>query len=208
MQQRALIKRLNDRLYELNQQDEGNYSSTSEPDEDLLGEDTPAPSAALSSNIPSSPALDRRKANSGQQTQTTSTIRSRLFPTSPSSTTTAHDLSAQPQAPTPTAATLLESDSTTQAQLTDSMLSLATALKQSSLALSKSLAEDTISLDATAAALDRNTDGMASATKKMGMLRSMSEGRWWWGRMLLYACIAGLWILALGIVFVGPKLRF
>ncbi|MCJ1251423.1 hypothetical protein MMC30_008656 [Trapelia coarctata] len=208
VQQRALIKRLNDRLYELNQQDDGNYFSISESDEDLLGENAPAPSPAPSSNALSTLALDRREPPPGPQTETTSTLRSRLLSTSPASTTTAHSLSVQPNTPTPTAATLLESDSTTQAQLTDSMLSLATALKQSSLVLSKSLADDTISLDAAAAALDKNTDGLASATKKMGMLRSMSEGRWWWGRMLLYACIAGLWILALGIVFVGPKLRF
>lgn len=40
------------------------------------------------------------------------------------------------------------------------------------------------------------------------MLRRMSEGKGWWGRMMIYLWIFGLWVVALGIVFLGPKLRF
>jgi len=38
-------------------------------------------------------------------------------------------------------------------------------------------------------------------------LSRMSEGRWWWGRMVLYAGIFGLWVVMLLLVFVAPKLR-
>ncbi len=42
----------------------------------------------------------------------------------------------------------------------------------------------------------------------MGLLKRMSEGKGWWGRIMLYAWIGGLWVVAILLVFVGPKLRF
>ena len=49
---------------------------------------------------------------------------------------------------------------------------------------------------------------MEAAQKRVGALRRLTEGRGWWGRMLMYAYIAGLMVLAILIVFVLPKLRF
>jgi hypothetical protein len=49
---------------------------------------------------------------------------------------------------------------------------------------------------------------MEAAQKRMGYLRTMTEGRGMIGRMLMYVWIAGLAVLALVIVFVLPKLRF
>jgi hypothetical protein len=49
---------------------------------------------------------------------------------------------------------------------------------------------------------------MEAAGKRMGMLRRMTEGKGWFGRMMLYAWIAGLWVVAILLVFVGPKFRF
>ncbi|MCJ1479264.1 hypothetical protein MMC13_007949 [Lambiella insularis] len=209
LQQRALIKRLNDRLYELSRQDDGAISSESSSDEELLGEDTmPSIFRNESEALPSS-SLDRRNAS---HTETPSSLRSRLRPLPPAaSETTGRSLfSNAPSAESlnPSGPALLEADSSTQAQLTSSLVQMASALKQSSLALSASLTEDNLTLSSTAAALDQNTDGMAVASKRMGMLRSMSEGRWWWSRMLLYAMIAGMWFLALGIVLLMPKLRW
>lgn len=63
-------------------------------------------------------------------------------------------------------------------------------------------------LSQTGESLNKNTDGMAAAEKRMGMLRRMSEGKGWLGRMMLYAWIAGLWFIAILLVFVGPKMRF
>jgi hypothetical protein len=42
----------------------------------------------------------------------------------------------------------------------------------------------------------------------MGTLRRMTEGKGWWDRIKLYGMIAGLWLIAFLIVFVGPKIRF
>ncbi|MCJ1323124.1 hypothetical protein MMC15_008477 [Xylographa vitiligo] len=210
--QRALVKRLNDRLCQLEQKYDSTISSDSTDDEDLLGEKVLASishSPASSAPLP----LGRRNEFSVSSGLTTSTLRrSRLLPSSPPALeTTAHPISSNSatlEAPTPSAPTILESDSSTQAQLTSALVQLATALKQSSLTLSASLAEDNVTLSTTASALDKNTDGMSAASKRMGMLRSMSEGRWWWGRMLLYGMIGVLWLVALTIVFLMPKLRW
>jgi hypothetical protein len=56
--------------------------------------------------------------------------------------------------------------------------------------------------------LDKNSMGMEAAGNRMTTLRRMTEGKGWWGRIKLYAIIAGLWIAAFLLVFVGPKLRF
>jgi hypothetical protein len=56
--------------------------------------------------------------------------------------------------------------------------------------------------------MDRNELGLEAASRRMGHLRSMTEGKGWLGRMIMYAYIAGLAVLALVIVFVLPKLRF
>jgi len=63
-------------------------------------------------------------------------------------------------------------------------------------------------MDRAVRGLDKNTTGMEAAGKRMGLLKRMSEGKGWWGRMMLYAWIAGLWVVAILLVFVGPKLRF
>jgi hypothetical protein len=49
---------------------------------------------------------------------------------------------------------------------------------------------------------------MEVAGKRMGTLTRMAEGKGWLGRAMMYLWIFGLWIVALVIVFVGPKLRF
>lgn len=56
--------------------------------------------------------------------------------------------------------------------------------------------------------LDRNVTGLEAASKRMGYLRQMSEGKGWWGRMMLYAWIFGLMFAAFFIVAFMPKLRF
>ncbi|MCJ1296480.1 hypothetical protein MMC34_008046 [Xylographa carneopallida] len=213
VRQRCLIKCLNDRLYNLAQEDDGTFPFDPTNDEDILEEKAlPAGPTAPASSTPLTLTLDRWNASSVPHGRITSTLRSRLLPSAPSvSEITARSPSSNPttrEAPTPVAPTILESDSSTQAQLTSSLVQLAAALKQSSLTLSASLAEDNIILSTTVSALDKNTDGMSAASKRMGMLRSMSEGRWWWGRMLLYGMIGVLWLVALIIVFLMPKLRW
>ena len=55
--------------------------------------------------------------------------------------------------------------------------------------------------------LDKSSQGMEAAERRMSMLRRMSEGQGWWGRIKLYAFIFGLWVACFLVVFVGPKIR-
>lgn len=102
----------------------------------------------------------------------------------------------------------LEDQDLQSASLTTSLLTLARALKASSAQFSDSLAADSEAVTRATDGLDKNATGMEAAGKRMGLLKRMGEGRGWWGRMMLYAWIGGLWLVALGVVFVGPKLRF
>jgi hypothetical protein len=95
-----------------------------------------------------------------------------------------------------------------QETLTESLLSLATQLKTSSHTFRSSLESEKSILSRVIEGLDRNATGMEAAGKRMGTLRRMAEGRGWWGRAMMYLWIFALWIIALLIVFVGPKLRF
>jgi hypothetical protein len=85
---------------------------------------------------------------------------------------------------------------------------MAQQLKASSNAFASSLEEEKSILNRATEGLDKNELGMEAAQKRMGYLRTMTEGRGWIGRMLMYAWIAGLAVLALVVVFVLPKLRF
>ncbi|KAL8732913.1 MAG: hypothetical protein Q9181_003793 [Wetmoreana brouardii] len=200
--QRALIKRLTERLHYLDNQDSDAYSSESEG-EDLLGEHAQsAPSTTTSTPAVSSNAgLDSRRL---EETSPEYNLRNRLnpsnLPISPSGTSTALP-------PNPTAQQL-ESHSTEQLDLTSSMVALVAQLKSSTLAFSSSLDLDNEALARAQEGLEKNESGLDAAGKRMGTLRRMSEGKGLWGRMMLYAWIGGLWIVAILLVFVGPKFRF
>jgi hypothetical protein len=90
----------------------------------------------------------------------------------------------------------------------DSLLALTRELKTAQTTFHDSLEGEKKHLGLATQGLDRNLDGIDAAGKRMGTLRRMTEGKGWFGRMMLYAYIAGLWVLALVIVFVLPKLRF
>ncbi|KAL8905911.1 MAG: hypothetical protein Q9207_002348 [Kuettlingeria erythrocarpa] len=195
--QRALIKRLTERLHELETQDSDAYSSESDG-EDLLGEEAqPAPvPKTTASGTSSSTSLEHGKQNALPKTNS-------LNPSSPPiSSGTSTTLS-----PNPTAQQL-ESQSTEQMDLTSSMVSLVAQLKSSTLAFSSSLDLDNEALARAQEGLEKNETGLEAAGKRMGTLRRMSEGKGLWGRMMLYAWIGGLWIIAILLVFVGPKFRF
>lgn len=85
---------------------------------------------------------------------------------------------------------------------------MASQLKANSLRFHESLEADKEAMERAGESLDKNAEGMSAAGKRMGLLRRMNEGQGWWGRMMLYAWIGGLWVLATGLVFVGPKFRF
>jgi hypothetical protein len=102
----------------------------------------------------------------------------------------------------------LLTDSATHENITSSLIQLATELKQRTRNFQASLETDKGLVHRVLEGLDKNVTGMEVASKRIGMLRRMSEGKGWWGRIMLYAWIFGLWIIAILLVFVGPKLRF
>ncbi|CAO1597800.1 hypothetical protein XANCAGTX0491_001595 [Xanthoria calcicola] len=196
--QRALIKRLTERLHDLDNQDPDSYTSESEG-EDLLGTLQPVQPPA-DGHSPTYTDPDRRRLEDSIEP----TLRNRRppsdLPISSSATST-----ALPSNPT---AQQLESHSTEQVDLTSSMVALVAQLKSSTLAFSSSLDLDNEALARAQEGLEKNQSGMEAAGKRMGMLKRMSEGKGWWGRIMLYAWIGGLWIVAIALVFVGPKFRF
>ncbi|KAI0400830.1 hypothetical protein F4802DRAFT_583105 [Xylaria palmicola] len=135
---------------------------------------------------------------------TTSALRSQLLgaaatssaTTAPSTTTTA------------TAEAILDHQRAEQDELTASMVSMARTLKASTHAFSSALREDQDVLAGAGKGLDRSERGLDGVAGRMGRLRRLTEGEGWWGRMLLYAWIAGLSVFAVLLVFVFPKLRF
>jgi hypothetical protein len=85
---------------------------------------------------------------------------------------------------------------------------MAKLLKQQSIHFGNTLEGDKSVVDRALAGLDKNTLNMDAAGKRMGMLRRMTEGKGWWDRVKLYGMIAGLWVIAILIIAVGPKIRF
>ena len=92
--------------------------------------------------------------------------------------------------------------------MTEELASLATLLKRSAQDFSAAIEIDKEVTEKAGQGLERNVMGMETAGRKMSTLRRMSEGKGWWGRIMLYTWIGGLWIVAIGLVFVGPKFRF
>lgn len=108
---------------------------------------------------------------------------------------------------TATTEAILDHQRAEQDALSESILQMASSLKASSQALSLSLEEDRDVLGRAGEGLDRSERGLDAATRGMGTLRRMTEGRGWWGRILLYAWIYGLMVVLVLVVFVLPKLR-
>ncbi len=217
-QKRELVKRLNARLEELNQLGDEEVDDSSEEEDGSDGEvvlpsfaparsdaqdgiDTgEAPSLRIPDPPPEQPndLRSRRPLQTGDNRSAASTTaREQLFSGRPQESSTL-----------PQTETLLSHNRSEQENLTTSLLSLAQALKQSSLQFGSSMESEKEVLTRASGGLDKSSQGMEAAWKKMGMLRKMSEGQGWWGRMKLYAMIFGLWIAAFTIVFIGPKLRF
>ncbi|KAK8034863.1 hypothetical protein PG993_009858 [Apiospora rasikravindrae] len=129
------------------------------------------------------------------------TARNQLFGNKPASATTALSTTATTEA-------ILDHQRDEQDKLTGSLLGMASALKSSSRAFATSLEEEKDVLNSAGTGLDKNERGLEAAARRMGTLRKMSEGRGLIGRYILMATIAGMWVLAILIVFVLPKLRF
>lgn len=229
MAKREVVKRLGGRLDELNQMGDAEEDSDEDEDEDEEGQIVRQPSFAPAR----SDAQDGLDAGGGGGEETAniqdaaqqlqSELRSRKPPSAAdnrdaASTTAREALFANRSSTGVTSnsndpslsekETLLSHNRTEQESLTNGLLSLARALKESSLQFSSSLESEKDVLKRAEGGLDKSAIGMEAAERKMGLLRRMSEGQGWWGRIKLYGMIGGLWVAAFLLVFVGPKIRF
>lgn len=199
--QRALIKQLTDRLHELEAHgDDNDLLYGPEDEEDILGEGVPGVPTAPPAG--QEPEIEKAAAAAPTIEEPTSILRNRKQPIKPPETATSTKNEDT------THADLLAHNDIESTNLTSSLLALAQSLKASSTAFSTSLEADTELLNRATDGLDKSTMGMEAAGKRMNLLKRMSEGKGWWGRMMLYAWIGGLWVLAILLVFAGPKLRF
>ncbi|KAG8165910.1 hypothetical protein KVR01_004462 [Diaporthe batatas] len=103
---------------------------------------------------------------------------------------------------------ILDRERREQEELTEAMSKITKELKMSSLRFSEALEEDKEMTEQAAKGLSRNELGLEAAARRMGALTRMTEGKGWWGRIILYAWIYGLMVVLVLVVFVLPKLRF
>ncbi|TKA22500.1 hypothetical protein B0A50_07965 [Salinomyces thailandicus] len=222
---RDLIKRLNARLQELDQQDnDEDDEEDSDDDEDttdLLKQYAPARqdvTAGIDTGEPPSPP-PTTKTTAPQPTTANNESRSRRPPQasdnhSAASTTAREALFADRTKPTHTNPSDLSAhelemshNRNEQEALSNGLLGLARALKGSAQQMGVSIESEKDVMKRAEGGLDKSAQGMEAAERKMGMLRRMSEGQGWYGRIKLYGFIFALWIGCFVLVFIGPKLR-
>ncbi|PYH30291.1 uncharacterized protein BO87DRAFT_400535 [Aspergillus neoniger CBS 115656] len=201
-----------------------------EKDRDIVPDDheptTTATAASITNTLPAPPTTTEPPSQTPEATpaptqeQASTTLRNRSHaPTTTPSTATASATgsSFQKNPPSPQQSSdarlqateeTLSSHRAEQEDLTSSMLALATQLKTSAQTFHSSLEAEKSVLARAVDGIDRTAGNMKVAEQRMGMLRRMTEGKGWWGRMMLYAWIFGMWLVAILIVFLGPKLRF
>lgn len=92
--------------------------------------------------------------------------------------------------------------------VTEDLLRMASQLKLSSQKFGEALQEDTEVLNRAGEGLSKNELSLEAAARRMGAITKMTEGKGWYGRIMLYAWIYGLMVILVLLVFVLPKLRF
>ncbi|KAJ6783661.1 hypothetical protein PWT90_06731 [Aphanocladium album] len=185
-----------------------------EPDSPIIQEQPPSP--------PPPPPAARAPVEvaAPAPTQTTQTLRGRHgAENTASAAATSHSSAraalfanrrkpAPPQTSTATAEAILDQQRAEQDALSDSILKMAGALKASSQKFSTTLEADKEAVSRAGEGMSKTEQSMEAARGRMGTLRKMTEGKGWWGRMLLYAWVYGLMLVLVLLVFVFPKLRF
>ncbi|CAK7275148.1 hypothetical protein SEPCBS119000_006547 [Sporothrix epigloea] len=94
-----------------------------------------------------------------------------------------------------------------QEALSEDILRLAQALKEKSLTTSRMLEDDKDILDRVGEGMNITTDNLSAASRSMSVLTRMTEGKGWWGRMMLLGIVYGLMLLLLLLFLFLPKLR-
>ncbi|KAF7717454.1 Uncharacterized protein PECH_000498 [Penicillium ucsense] len=165
----------------------------------------PSTSASTSTPVPPSTTLRNRNTHPSHPSTPTSTPSTAI---STSTNVNQHQHQPSPDPNLSSKEDALSAARLEQEDLTGSLLSLASQLKASSQSFQATLENEKSVLDRAVSGMDKTSSTMEAAGQRMGMLRRMTEGKGWWGRMMLYAWIFGLWVVAILIVYVGPKLRF
>lgn len=217
-QKRELIKQLNQRIYELNQLDDTESEGSVDSDEEDVGEfPSYAPRVKTEAGRDITTSGEGNEALQNAAQGLASELRRRGKPEADGTGPRAQAASGNSLlSPKPTTGdlsraqtdALLSHERDEQESLTTNLLDMAKLLKQQSINFSSTLEGDKSVVDRALAGLDKNTLNMDAASRRMGTLRRMTEGKGWWDRMKLYGMIAGLWLIAFLIVFVGPKIRF
>ncbi|PSS03752.1 hypothetical protein BD289DRAFT_420107 [Coniella lustricola] len=109
---------------------------------------------------------------------------------------------------TSTSEAILDHQRKEQEVVTEDLLRMASQLKLSSQRFGEALQEDTEVLSRAGEGLSKNELSLEAAARRMGAITKMTEGKGWWGRIMLYAWIYGLMVVLMLVVFVLPKLRF
>ncbi|SPJ76270.1 uncharacterized protein FTOL_06001 [Fusarium torulosum] len=177
---------------------------------------TTATATAPGSTPPPEPSTFSQQPNQ-PPTQTTQALRTRGAPSSPSPS--AHSTAraalfanrskpSTPQTSTATAEALLDRQRAEQDALSESILQMAGALKSSSQKFSDTLDADKEVVGRAGEGMDKTEQSMEAARGRMGTLKKMTEGKGYFGRLLLFAWVYGLMVVCILVVFVMPKLRF
>ncbi|KAG5925320.1 hypothetical protein E4U42_004418 [Claviceps africana] len=188
------------------------------PSHSVSREPTPTRESSRSSHA----SLAAATPSSIPLTQTTQELRSRSSahvaasaPTATASHSTARAIlfasrrgPAEPRTSTATAEAILDQQRAEHDLLSESILKMAGALKASSHKFSSTLDADKALLGKAGEGIARTEQSMEKARGRMGTLRKMTEGKGWWGRMMLFAWVYGLMVGLLLLVFLMPKLRF
>ncbi len=103
--------------------------------------------------------------------------------------------------------TVLDDHRREQEALSEDILRLAQALKEKSLATSRLLEDDKGVVDRVGDGMSTTTDSLSAASRSMAVLTRMTEGKGWWGRMLLLGMVYGLMALLVLLFLFLPKLR-
>lgn len=180
---------------------------------------TPAEQPTSSPTPPPPPSEQEPSAQAGP-TQTTQSLRSRKEDTSspPPYATARAQLFANRRRPghaeptaettTATAEAIMDRQAAEREDLADKVFRMAQAMKRQQQSIASSLESEKDVLGLATEGMERTGRGMEATRGRMGMLTRMTEGKGWWGRMILFAWVYGLMVALMVLVFVMPKLRF
>lgn len=213
---RDLIKQLNQRLYELNQLEDGDDDDDGAEDSSDDGDDIPS-YAPAHRNTSDGLNVQHNPGNQGMQDFAENILRSRRPGANNASAESAAATGSSLFSGSKNSAAdpilqksekLMSHNRSEQETLTSSLLDMALLLKQQTMQFGSSLEAEKDILDRAGKGLDTSAQGMESAGQRMGTLRRMTEGKGWWARVRLYGIIGALWVACFLIMFVMPKLRF